>query len=77
MQEEVDENWKNELDFSSIPVVFEGTADSNSTENSEATNQPKIDNTSIDRRKIANKAVSEAKNSNFNTTTIWLWPLRC
>ena len=69
MQEEVGENWKNELDFSSIPIVFEETADSNSTENSEATNQPKIDNTSIDRRKIANKAVSEAKNSNFNTTT--------
>ena len=69
VQEEVGENWKNELDFSSIPIVFEETADSNSTENSEATNQPKIDNTSIDRRKIANKAVSEAKNSNFNTTT--------
>ena len=57
--EEVDENWKNGLDFSSIPIVFEETA--NSTENSQATNQPKIDNTSIDRKEIANKAVFEAK----------------
>ena len=70
MQEkEVDENWKNELDFSSIPIVFEETADSNSTEKFQATNQLKIDNTSIDRRKIANKAVLEAKSSNINTTT--------
>ena len=69
MQTEVDDNWKNELDFSSIPIVFEEMADSNSTENSEATNQPKIDNTSIDRRKIANKTVFEEKSSNINTTT--------
>ena len=69
MQEEVDENSKNELDFSSIPIVFEETADSNSTENSQATNQPKVDIASIDRRKIANKAVFEAKSSNINTTT--------
>ena len=67
--EEVDENWKNELDFSSIPIVFEETADSSSTENSQATNQPKIDNTSIDRKEIANKAVFEAKSSNINKTT--------
>ena len=69
MQEEVDENWKNKLDFSSIPIVFEETADSNSTENSEATNQPKVDIASIDEKKIANKAVFEAKSSNINTTT--------
>ena len=69
MQEEVDENWKNELDFSSIPIVFEETADTNSTENSQATNQPKIDIVSIDEKKIANKAVFEAKSSNINTTT--------
>ena len=67
VQTEVDENWKNGLDFSSIPIVFEETA--NSTENSQATNQPKIDNTSIDRKEIANKAVFEAKSSNINTTT--------
>ena len=69
VQTEVDENWKNELDFSSIPIVFEETADSYSTENSQATNQPKIDNTSIDRKEIANKAVFEAKSSNINKTT--------
>ena len=66
VQTEVDDNWKNELDFSSIPIVFEETADSNSTENSQATNQPKIDIASIDREKISNKAVFEA---NINTTT--------
>lgn len=69
MQDEVDEKWKNELDFSSIPIVLEEKADSNSTENSQETNQPKIDIASIDRRKIANKAVLEAKSSNINTTT--------
>ena len=67
VQTEVDDNWKNELDFSSI--VFEETADSNSTENSQATNQPKIDMASIDRKEIANKAVFEAKSSNINKTT--------
>ena len=65
VQTEVDDNWKNELDFSSI--VFEETADSNSTENSQATNQEKIDMAWIDKKKIANKTVLEAKSSNINT----------
>ena len=69
VQTEVDENWKNELDFSSIPIVFEETADSYSTENSQATNQLRIDMASIDRKKIENKTVLEAKSSNINTTT--------